>query len=359
MIFALKNGQPVSISDVERGLACGCICPACGKPLIAKKGAKRDHHFSHRPGEDCKYGYETSLHLAAKAILAGAKQMIIPSVTLQFPESTKSDIVISGEQQIPIDSVALEKKFGGVIPDVVMQSGGRPIFIEIFVTHRIDTEKLDKLKALGISVIEIDLSRMDRSTTFEELSDILLRSSEHKCWKYNTVTDQYLKRFYEISDRLGTDCKWGKRFTTWCPLGCSFFEGKPYANYATDCMYCPYFIAGQRNVVFCSGRQKAASIKDLEHAKGGRPYVPDKEPFFGPEYFGPEYIQEPDPIPPVENKAFMEYIQNHKRLHGRQKDPVVKPKPDVVDEYVSLPYSSDNFFKNTAEYTMKAFKEGF
>lgn len=31
-------GKIVHISDVRSGLECRCQCPACGKPLVAKKG---------------------------------------------------------------------------------------------------------------------------------------------------------------------------------------------------------------------------------------------------------------------------------------------------------------------------------
>ena len=38
MTYALKDGVITHISKVESGLACGCVCPACGEKLIAKKG---------------------------------------------------------------------------------------------------------------------------------------------------------------------------------------------------------------------------------------------------------------------------------------------------------------------------------
>lgn len=271
--------------------------------------------------------------------------MALPPVALRFPESAKDDIIISGEQQVPVDSVGLEKRFGAVVPDVVIYSGGKPIFVEIFVTHRIDTEKLDKLKALGIPTIEVDLSGMDSPATLEELSDILLYGSKYKYWAYNAAVEKYLEWFYRVSDKLGICHEWGKQFTAWCPLGCNFFEGKPYADYTADCMHCPYFIARQEDTVFCTGRQKVASIGDLEHAEDGRSQTPHKGSFFRP-------------TPPLENKAFMEYVQNSRRRHNKQDGPAMMPKLDTVDKHISLPYSSDNFFKNPAEYAMTAFKEG-
>ena len=80
LIYALKDGIAMSVENVESGLKCGCICPSCGEPLVAKKGTKRMHHFSHYSGHNCEYGYETSLHLAAKDILSKANRIVLPAV---------------------------------------------------------------------------------------------------------------------------------------------------------------------------------------------------------------------------------------------------------------------------------------
>ena len=78
LTVAIKNGIITSVDDVESGLKCGCVCPACGEPLVAKKGAKRIHHFAHQSGHNCEYGYESSLHLAAKEILSKSQKIILP-----------------------------------------------------------------------------------------------------------------------------------------------------------------------------------------------------------------------------------------------------------------------------------------
>lgn len=145
LIYALKDGQITSIADVESGLKCGCVCPACGETLVAKKGSKVTHHFAHHAGTNCEYGYQTSLHLAAKDILSKAQRMVIPRVSFTFPGTNKSEI-ISNETEICIDHIELEKRFDDIIPDIVVYSGKKYFFVEIFVTHQVDEKKLDKLK---------------------------------------------------------------------------------------------------------------------------------------------------------------------------------------------------------------------
>ena len=87
------------------------------------------HHFAHHAGKNCEYGYQTSLHLAAKDILSKAKKMIIPAVVLDFPGSCKREI-ISEEIELSIDHVELERRFGYVCPDVVIYAGKKCFFVE-------------------------------------------------------------------------------------------------------------------------------------------------------------------------------------------------------------------------------------
>ena len=198
LIYALKENSIVSISDVESGLKCGCICPACGEQLVAKKGKKRTHHFAHYSGKTCSYGYESSLHLAAKDILSKARKMTVPSVYVHFPDSYKKDVLISKAREIEIDSVELEKQFGSIIPDVVVHAGGKTFFIEVYVTHCIDEVKLEKLRESQISTIEIDLSKKTSTISVDELTKILLDDSDEKQWKYNRISEAYLKRFIAV-----------------------------------------------------------------------------------------------------------------------------------------------------------------
>ncbi|HVU13267.1 MAG TPA: competence protein CoiA family protein, partial [Phototrophicaceae bacterium] len=81
--FGLRDGQLFHVSEVESGLACNCFCPACGQPLVARKGAKVTHHFAHYKAETCEHAVETALHLAAKDILFKEKQIRIPAVEVE------------------------------------------------------------------------------------------------------------------------------------------------------------------------------------------------------------------------------------------------------------------------------------
>ena len=91
LIYALKDGNIVSIDEVQNGKDCGCVCPACGNKLWARKGEQRMHHFAHEPHTHCEYGYESSLHLATKDILSRSEKMVIPPV---YIERTRNHFLI-------------------------------------------------------------------------------------------------------------------------------------------------------------------------------------------------------------------------------------------------------------------------
>lgn len=271
LIYALKDGNIVSIDEVQSGKDCGCVCPACGNKLWARKGEQRMHHFAHEPHTHCEYGYESSLHLAAKDILSRSKKMVIPPVYVEFPQSGKPKELISKERKIPIDDVELEKRFDDIIPDIVVYSGDKYFFIEIYVSHPIDDEKLEKLKEKNISTIEIDLSKIKRDISVEELSDILLKDSDRKSWKYNAVSDKWYQRFVKASDKMPLTQRGLALHVDGCPIGIRNWKGKNYANFVDDCMGCEYcFSYAHEGYILCSGRERIATKKDFLISKEER-----------------------------------------------------------------------------------------
>lgn len=264
LIYALRNDEITSIADVPSGLKCGCVCPACGAALVAKKGSKRMHHFAHYTGENCEYGYESSLHLAAKDILSRAKKIMIPSVYVHFPSSGKSKELVSQEMEIEVDHVELEKRFNDIIPDIVVYAGNKFFFVEIFVTHPIDEKKLAKLAEQGISTIEIDLSHIEKSVTAEELTEILIKSDSRKEWKYNSVANHWYKRFVNASDKKEITMRGFAVQVDGCPIAVRKWKGKPYANFVDDCIGCKYCISyNNEGQLSCSGRKRVAAIADF------------------------------------------------------------------------------------------------
>ncbi|MBD5160052.1 MAG: hypothetical protein HDT23_07425, partial [Ruminococcus sp.] len=197
MTYALKDNVLTCISDVESGLKCGCICPQCKSVLVAHKGNKNIHHFKHYNSQECEKGYQTSLHMLAKEIISNEKSFLIPPVSYSFNRNNK--FIDIPEMKISIDKVELETKTGDIIPDIILYSGTQILLVEIYVTHKIDEEKRNKIESLGLSTIEIDLSHIDKKISYENLRDILINSCSEKQWIFNKFVNNCVKKLYDIS----------------------------------------------------------------------------------------------------------------------------------------------------------------
>ncbi|WP_106483781.1 hypothetical protein [Bacteroides sp. Marseille-P3684] len=176
--YALNTkGELVHIDSVPNGNDCGCICPACKKPLQAKnKGTHRTHHFAHQSGVDCPTAYESSLHLLAKKKIQEAFYES-QAITISFEyksycsmndtcmyvkdgdcvkKSTKSfnlkEYYDRCEQEISYNNInrRSDLKFSSSI-----DPNKEPLYLEIYVTHASDSTKLHS----GNKIIEAKIEK--------------------------------------------------------------------------------------------------------------------------------------------------------------------------------------------------------
>lgn len=237
--YGMKEGKLVHIDEVERGIACGCFCPGCNHPLVARKGEQTVHHFAHHKGKECEHAVETALHLAAKDILEKVGWMHVPAAKLDSDRSF-DDIElweVSPKQKIHFDRVVLEKRFDGFVPDVVAYVGERPLLIEVTVTHKTDEEKIEKIKAAGLSVVEIDLSKADRDMPADELEHIVIGPSDKKKWLLN----QRVESMDSIIERESVKVE--HEYKPRCPFGRWKNGYRPTVDYEGEdiCRSCAYF----------------------------------------------------------------------------------------------------------------------
>ena len=153
------DGERADIKDVANGLRCRCLCYQCGQPVLAKQGSKVRWYFAHHAPTNCRPTPESELHFFAKTLLAEKLWLWIPAVQAMAAGRTKP---ISDRQQYRFSAVKVEKADGNVRPDLLLiTDGGKVLHIEIYVRHRVDPTKLEKLRGRGISSVEIDLSKLD------------------------------------------------------------------------------------------------------------------------------------------------------------------------------------------------------
>ena len=170
--FDIETGKAWHIDELppERsGKRCNCRCPECNEPMIARRGLKNDHSFAHFPDSDkkgeCPTAAETALHKMAKEVLLAAESFTMPDLyhgtawydpyTKELETDTK---LLQGSLEVKLLGVKSEQRIEDVIPDAVLtyrHSTGKEdrVIVAIWVAHKVDSEKLKKIKRIGLPII--------------------------------------------------------------------------------------------------------------------------------------------------------------------------------------------------------------
>lgn len=224
--YGLHDERLLHISEVANGLACACTCPGCGARLVARnQGTRKVPHFAHYQAPECAHGLQTALHLAAKDIISRHRRFALPGVSGRFAFNDRfwasftfdaahykhgipADVGVPAEYTIParyidVQGVTLERKTHDIIPDIVLDTSAGPLLVEVAVTHFVDEEKLAKIRRLGISCLEIDLSKLDRNFALDQLEMLLIDGLEQKRWIVNDKLQHKLRalraRYFEAA----------------------------------------------------------------------------------------------------------------------------------------------------------------
>lgn len=212
----ISDDQLVSPEEVPRGQACNCICPGCSHPVIAKHGTEKVWHFAHAKASDCANAYEKSVHELAKQLLREQKVILVPKlqVTLSardaFGRSLLEQETVFESRRARLDSCVCGKPLDGVTPDILGNSSGRDVLIEITVFHRLMLDKRDRLVETGKSSFEIDLSLFKSvQATRELLEQELFENPNNRRWIFHPraaeVAEQLQKTLQDKVDQSKTD----------------------------------------------------------------------------------------------------------------------------------------------------------
>jgi hypothetical protein len=176
-----KNNETINIKDASNGKSCNCVCKCCGEPVLAKQGKIKDWHFAHISKIECKYSNnpgETDLHILAKEVFKKNKSIYVPSV---YYDPYGADIEVFKGSKIDFDKVELEKRVDKFTPDIIAHKGNEQIWIEIAVTHFTEKNKIDYCRENNITLIEIDLSDIDRDTSEDNLNYLIVNTDDYVC----------------------------------------------------------------------------------------------------------------------------------------------------------------------------------
>lgn len=199
--FALSEstGQIVDILEAERGKQCQCVCPKCRRPVIAKKGPIRRHHFSHFSENielaPCSGAQETGLHRAAIQIVAGWKHITLPALEVVVYRHTSSAEESRQTGSIPAEHFWIDRtrqpdregRSQEWVPDVVLEGPKGELRVEVKVTHGISIAKKALIDRDRIPTLEFDLSSFYAagSWTLQNLENALRNDPQIVRWVFH------------------------------------------------------------------------------------------------------------------------------------------------------------------------------
>jgi hypothetical protein len=218
-MFGLKEGKVIHISEIlikERGLKCNCTCVKCGQPLVARLGEVNEHYFAHHVKCNCKGSIETALHLFAKEVLQRNKKLVLPKLSVKYYIEEDKVHFLSEEQtcywrevkehvfaehrDITFDKVEIEYAIADIVADAALYKANRHLLVEVKVTHEVDVIKLNKIKEINVSTIEVDLSKeFDNYYEFdrETVESAIINNTSMKRWIYNVNYEGFKKKLQE------------------------------------------------------------------------------------------------------------------------------------------------------------------
>jgi len=163
----------------------------------AQSSRRKRPHFAHLNVAGCQTGYETGVHLRAKQVIQKCGEVLLPDWSgdlLELPNPPwardedghihKGRMVDFPARHVVLREVELERSLGSLRPDVLAHDNDGELLIEIRVTHAVDDDKADQVRAQARRMVEIDLSQLDRATPHdpEAFEQAVLFDSTNRIW---------------------------------------------------------------------------------------------------------------------------------------------------------------------------------
>lgn len=168
------DGQMLRAYEVENGLRCGCVCPACRGALVAaNQGDKRFPYFRHAELEACASGRAEGIRRAAVQVLAHHKQLLLPQFNGLAELKAPGDRLLTKPVEfapvhVVLDEVESFVDLGDELrAHALVTCRGRQLVVRIKVSARQQHERTRRIKEMPLSSMEIDLHQL----TDEQIND--------------------------------------------------------------------------------------------------------------------------------------------------------------------------------------------
>jgi hypothetical protein len=206
--FRESDEAIIDVYAVKRGRECGCICPSCRTPLIARQGEEKVWHFAHasrhvydRTAQECDFSFYVSVRLMARQLIGARLTLALPdyrSRVTQYVEDLRQtrtlDYLVTEARSVELEHIEVETWFADVTVDVKGKVGDFDFVVYLAHPGRPVPTELDSLDGAKAGVIAIDLQGMAGAlarvkeaggTYSQALGEFLAKDVASKRWVYH------------------------------------------------------------------------------------------------------------------------------------------------------------------------------
>ncbi len=196
----------MDVSSVPRGNKCGCICPSCNTPLIARQGEQNEWHFAHRSKNVqaetkrvCEYSFAVSVRLMMHQLAKGKLKFRIPKYSISVEATSERsykhnriEMLVTKERLLILTEPEVDVKFSGTNVDILGYIDNIPF--AVYITHKdrlvpleVDPPKIEKcgVVAINIGTLPTLFEKEREGRYIEVLRKFIEESAEGKRWIYH------------------------------------------------------------------------------------------------------------------------------------------------------------------------------
>jgi len=190
--LSLDTKLLVDVADVQSGKKCGCICPSCNIPLIARKGDVNEWHFAHdsqlieKDQElSCDFSWAVAVKMMIKQILLEGSTLALPEYYIDFQGIAYQQIKVTDHSTIHYTNPELKS----LACDVTVEVKGKKLGIILLTKHSHPLVEASFDQALfGVLAINIEyVGYDDKGKVINHLRNHLQHLLESK-----TITKHWL-----------------------------------------------------------------------------------------------------------------------------------------------------------------------
>ena len=124
--YKVSEDRLVDVQQVPSGKRCGCICPSCKAPLVARKGNKNVWHFAHDSKgelqnklEKCHFSFYVSVRMMARQLIGNQLSVDLPKLEVSLSENLPFPVgcldateVVTEARTVILEDVCVDTRVG-------------------------------------------------------------------------------------------------------------------------------------------------------------------------------------------------------------------------------------------------------